>query len=284
MKIAYLTDTGTGRHPDYFKEKGIFCIPLQIALDTLSYQDMEEMSMAQCIQIMKDKKVMSTSLPSLGRLLELFTMFKNEGYERIVAVPICSGLSGTIDAMRQAAAEVNLPITIFDTHVAVIVQEYLIEYIQESMEKGIDEAVLQSQVEQVIASCNTLLVPYDLQHLKRGGRLTPVAAALAGLLKIKPILNINQTTQGRIDVIEKVRTFNRALERVFEILAENKPNKNTFITFAHVDDEETALALKEKATLLFPESQIQVIPLANVVSIHTGLQCQAIQVFDKVAD
>lgn len=282
MKIAYVTDTGTGRHPDYFKNKDIFCIPLQIGLEEKNLQDMEEMSVQQCIEKMRCKKLMTTSLPSLGRLEELFTHIKQEGYQRIVAVPICSGLSGTLSAMHQMAKEVGLPITTWDTHVTAVVQEYLIEFIKTSMEKGMSETSINENVERVIASCNTLLVPDDMQHLKRGGRLTPVAATLAGLLKIKPILMINQSTQGRIDVIEKVRTSRKAFDHVFSILQQSQPDEKTVITFAHVDDEETAMLLKEEAQQRFPLAELQVIPLVNVVSIHTGLKCQAIQIFKKV--
>ncbi len=282
MKIAYVTDTGTGRHPKYFQEKGIFCLPLQIGMGDRTYQDMEEMDQQECIRQLREKKVMTTSLPSLGRLEELFEEIKKEGYDRIIAVPICSGLSGTISAMHQAAERIGIPITTFDTHVTAVVQEYLIEMIKDSIEHGIPEETICQQVDQVIASCNTLLVPDDMQHLKRGGRLTPMAAALAGLLKIKPILKIDRSTQGRIDVIEKIRTSQRAFKRVLDILAESSPDEKTLITFAHVDDETTARQLEAQAKERFPKAEIQVIPLVNVVSIHTGLKCQAIQIFKKI--
>lgn len=281
MKIAYVTDTGTGKTPQYFEEKGIFCIPLQIAVDNVNYQDIVEMSTEQCIENMRNKKVMTTSLPSLGKIVELFEKLKNEGYEHIIAVPICSGLSGTINAMHNAASQVGLTITTIDTYVTAVVEEYLIEMIKESIEKGRSEEVIQKAVDEVIESCHTYIIPDDLQHLKRGGRLTPLAATLAGLLKIKPILLIDKSTNGKIDALEKVRTSKKAFDRIFEIFHTLSPNSNTSITFAHVDDEETAKELMNRAAQEFPEANLQIIPLINTVSVHTGLKCQAFQIFNK---
>ena len=134
----------------------------------------------------------------------------------------------------------------------------------------------------MIDSCNTLLVPYDLNHLKRGGRLTPLAAALAGLLKIKPILQINKSTSGRIDVKEKVRTFSRAMNHLLDIMKEDGVNKQYHVTFAHVDDEQTAEEYRQKAISMFPGITSQTWQLCNVVSVHTGLKCQAVQYFKMV--
>ena len=61
MKIAYLCDSGTGRSIDYFKEKGIFSLPLQLACDNKTYQDMENMDNQACIDLLKQKKVLTTS-------------------------------------------------------------------------------------------------------------------------------------------------------------------------------------------------------------------------------
>ncbi len=282
MKIAYITDTGIGEKTDYFHDSDIFVLPLQISSDSSSWQDMENFSKDDCTEQLKNGQVLKTSLPSLGRIDECFEHIKNAGYEAIVAVPICSGLSGTINALHLAAQQHEIPIYIIDTHVTAIVQSYLVVKIKEWIECGQSEELIQRKINEVIDSCNTMLVPYDLNHLKRGGRLTPLAAALAGLLKIKPILQINKKTQGKIDAKEKVRTFSKAMDRLLEIMKEDGVNDQYFVTFAHVDDEETAEIYRKKAVSLFPGIKSQTWRLCNVVSVHTGLKCQAIQYFKMV--
>ena len=134
----------------------------------------------------------------------------------------------------------------------------------------------------MIDTTNTLILPSDMQHLKRGGRLTPLAATLAGLLKIKPILEINRRTQGRIDVKEKVRTYTRALERAVQIMKEDNIDEHYSITIAHVDAPQTAEQLAAILRRTFPKTEIQIIKLVNVVAVHTGLNTQAIQYFRKL--
>ena len=97
MKIAFVTDTGTGQHPDYWKEKGIYCLPLQITCDGESKDEYVEITYPEVIQKLHEKKVLKTSLPSLGKIQDCFEELKNEGYDTIFAVPICRGLSGTLD-------------------------------------------------------------------------------------------------------------------------------------------------------------------------------------------
>lgn len=279
MKIAYVTDSGTGKSIEEFKKDDIFSLPLQISYDETNMQDIEECSITKVLDLLHEKKVLQTSLPSLGKIEELFDLLKKEGYQRIIAVPICSGLSGTINALNLAANTINVPITCIDTYVTAVIQEYLIRFYKRKMEDNIEESLILKDIDKMIESCNTLLIPDDIHHLKRGGRLTPLAATLAGLLKIKPILAINKKTNGKIDVIDKVRTFSKALDRAIEVMKADGIDDQYHITIAQVNALESASFLKEKIRNVYPNNTIEIIPLCNPVAVHTGLGCLAIQYF-----
>ena len=282
MKIAFVTDSGIGKTAAEMAADDIISLPLQISVDGRSLQDMEDIDKDQLITLLQQQKAMATSLPALGRIQECFEKLKAEGYELIFAVPICSGLSGTISAMQTTAAQLDLPIITIDTHVTAVVKEYLIRTAKQMAEAGASMEDIQAACQQVIDTTNTLILPSDMQHLKRGGRLTPLAATLAGLLKIKPILEINQRTMGRIDVKEKVRTYTRALERAVQIMKEDSIDEHYSITVAHVDAPQTAEQLAAILRRTFPKSEVQIIKLVNVVAVHTGLNTQAIQYFRKL--
>ncbi len=282
MKIAYLCDSGTGRSIDYFKEKGIFSLPLQLACDNKTYQDMENMDNQACIDLLKQKKVLTTSLPSYGLIDELFAKLKQQNYEKVIAVPICSGLSSTISALCTSAAQYGLDIKCYDTYVTAVVEEYLIEKIKYWTEHDLSETEIDKRADEVIASCDTLLLPVDLDHLKRGGRLSPQAALLAGLLKIVPILRINKATNGKIDTLNKVRTKAKAISTTIEYMKKANIDESYLITVAHVDCEMDAQKLAVQLQNEFPNTKIQVIKLCNTVSAHTGLNCLAIQYFKQI--
>ena len=236
MKIAYICDTGTGRNPKYFEDKNIFCLPLQITCDNRNYQDMEELTNDDLLNLLKEKKVMTTSLPSIGKIDDLMEKLKEENYDLIIAVPICNGLSSTISTLEASALNHGLNIHCVDTYVTAVVEEYLICHIKQWIEEKIDIETIKNNVEKIINSCNTLILPSDLQHLKRGGRLNSSAALLAGLLKIVPILKINKDTNGKIGVLDKVRTYQKAINKTIETIKNDINNqKNYLITIAHVD-------------------------------------------------
>lgn len=283
MKIAYITDSGTGSSIDEMAKKQIFSLPLQISVNGKNYFDLEQISVADVINNLKLDVNMTTSLPSLGLIEDLFDKLKEEGFEKVIAVPICSGLSGTMNALYLAAQNHAMPITCIDTYVTAYVEEYCIEYLRKRItDENVEEAQTIREVNEIIDSCDTLLIPTDLKHLSKSGRLTPIAYRIASLLNIKPILRISKETNGKIDVIDKVRTFKRALQKALNIMLERIDSEDYIIHIVHVDAYGDALTFKEAVAKAFPNNEITIDALCSPVAIHTGLGCIAIQYYKKV--
>ena len=282
MKVAFVTDSGCGKNVQKLKEKGIFSLPLQISYRDKNMLDLEEISLKELYKYIREEKELKTSLPPVGLIEELFVSLKEQGYDMIFAVPICAGLSGTIQAMNLAAQQVGIKFDYIDCHVTAVVQEYLIETAKELYEEGKDFDEIKILLQQVIDSCDTLILPNDLQHLKRGGRLTPVAATLAGLLKIKPFLRIDKETHGKIDVVDKVRTMSKAMDRVIVYMKEHGVDNSYMITVAHADDEDLGKVFQNKLKEAFPKAEHNFILLVSVVGVHTGIGAQCIQYFKKL--
>lgn len=281
MKIAFVTDSGTGKTVAELAEKGIYSLPLQISYQNENRLDLVDIHIDDVNQLMAQQVDLKTSLPSAGMIEELFMKLKQEGYDMIFAVPICSGLSGTIQAMKMTAENVGIAFDYIDCHVTAVVEEYLITLAKELYEEGHSLMEIKPILEAVVKSTNTLLMPDDLQHLKRGGRLTPLAATLGGLLKIKPILQVNQQTCGKIDVVDKVRTLHRAMDHSIALMKQANIDESWEIIVAHVNSEEEGHILQQKLQEAFPSAHHSMIPLVTVVSAHTGLGCQAIQYFRR---
>ena len=226
MKLAFVTDTGTGQHPDYWKEKGIYCLPLQITCDGESKDEYTEITYSEVIQKLHEKMVLKTSLPSLGKIQDCFEELKNEGYDTIFAVPICRGLSGTLDSMEMIANQLEMKFVGVDCYCTAVEQGCMIETAKKMYEANIPIDEIIKKLQSIADSCETVLLCDDLDHMKRGGRLTPMAAALGGLLKIKPVLHIGKSTNGKVDVLDKVRTMKRAQDRVIKHLKELDVNSD----------------------------------------------------------
>ena len=136
----------------------------------------------------------------------------------------------------------------------------------------------------MIASASTILLPMDLDHLVRGGRLTPMAAKLAGFLKIRPILRIDQTTKGKIDVFDKVRTLNKAMDRVISFMKEQGVGDLYNVYVAYVKEKSNCEVMLDKIKAAFPGASAHLIPLISTVGCHTGIGCIAIQYYKRLGE
>lgn len=282
MKIAFVTDTGTGRTLEEWKKEGIYCLPLQLECDGISYDEYVTISYAEVIQKLHEKKIFKTSLPRLGHIQDCFEQIKEDGYDTIFAVPICKGLSGCYDAMEMIANQLELKFIGVDCYVTAVLQTRMIQVAKEMVENHCEMNQIIDTLNQMASSADTILMFKDLQHMKRGGRLTPAAATLAGLLKIVPICHINKETNGKVDTLAKVRTWKKAQDAIIDhILQKGMDASYTFI-IAHVDCIEQAKEYKEKIAARIENAQIQIIDLVSAVGIHTGLGCLALQAFKDV--
>lgn len=279
-KIAFVTDSGTGFSTEYWKKEGIYSLPLQIDVDGQSLQDCENIDPAKVVQFLKEQKPMKTSLPSLGEIEDLFESLKEQGYTGIFAVPICPGLSGTMNAMELAARNVGIEFTGFDTGSTAVLQAYCIRMAKKMYEAGKSFPEIIEFLNKVCDKSDTILLADDLQHMKRGGRLTASAALLGGLLKIKPVLHDNRATGGKVDVMAKVRTMSKAQNYVIDHLKEMGVGPGWDVTIAHVGVPQPAEEYAEKIKNAIPGITYRIIDLISAVAIHTGLGCLAVQVFD----
>ena len=111
---------------------------------------------------------MKTSLPKLGLIEDTFSKLKEEGCDAVFCVPICKGLSSTFQSLEMVANQVGLKFYGVDCYVTAVVQDRMIEIAKEMIEKGHSPEEAIQRLERIAASCETVLLCDDLQHMKRG--------------------------------------------------------------------------------------------------------------------
>lgn len=283
MKIAFITDSSCGEHPDLMKEKGIISLPLQIVVQNQeeTLLDFIDAPLEKIYNNIEEGILMSTSIPPLGLIEKTFKQLKKEDYEAVFCIPINPGLSSCFNALRLAAEDVGLEYIHVDVYTTAMFQRECIIRAKEMYDQGMDIYEIKRIIQEVAENALTFVIPNSLEQLKRGGRLTPLAATLAGLLKVKPILKIDKSCEGKIDVYEKIRTMNKAMDRVIADLKAKGIDDTYKFYIAHSNGMENALILREKILEAFPNQNIEIVPLVSVISVHTGLDCIGLQVFKK---
>ena len=282
MKIAVITDSGSGLTKQQANELGIYYLPLQIIVNDKMYLDGENITVEEIYEFLRNGEMPTTSMPPMGIMEEVFHEIKKQGYEAAIAIPLTSGLSSTCSVMQACAKRRELPLEVIETYTTCNIQRYLALSAIQLVKQGIELDEILTRLKDSAANSNTLIMPDDLQHLKRGGRLTPLAAALGGLLKIKPILQLNETSQGKVDVFDKVRTASKAQQKMLDTFKSANLDETYTLTVLHSGAPEAGEKLKELMQESFLGLDIYYGLIGAVISAHTGLGCLGIQYIKKV--
>ena len=282
MKIAVVTDSGSGLTKQQADELGIFYLPLQIIIQDKMFLDGENITVEEIYEYLRNGEMPTTSMPPMGLVEELFTQLKEEGYEAVIAVPLSGGLSSTSSIMQAVAKEHDVKLHIIESYTTCNIQRYLAESAIKLVQQGLDLDTICERLNASAADSGTLIIPDDLQHLKRGGRLTPLAAALGGLLKIKPILRLDRESEGKVDVYDKVRTMSKAQSKAISTFQEHGLTTEYTLTVLHSGAPQEGEKLKAMMEEAFPGLDLYYGLIGAVISAHTGVGCLGIQYIRKV--
>ena len=207
-KIAILADSGCQLN----SREGLYIVPLLVTINEDSYLDGIDIDSAQVFEKMKNDPMCmpKTSQPTSGDLVSAMEKIKDVGYDMILGISIATGLSSTLSGMQLAADMVGIPITLVDSKGTAGNQRYLVEVAESCIAKGMPIEAIKETLDTLVETSATVIMASNLDHLKRGGRITPAVALLAGMLKIVPVMKLNNALGGKIDTLAKARTQKKA--------------------------------------------------------------------------
>ncbi|WP_297236962.1 DegV family protein [uncultured Faecalicoccus sp.] len=284
MKVRVLTDSGSGLTKEEAAQYNLDYLPLQVIVDNKTYLDGIDLTIDQLYDLVDKGYMPQTSMPPLGMIEQLFDQYKEEGVTDVVAVTLSSGLSGTNQAIQASAKWHDIQLHTLDIFTTLAIERYLAISAAKLNEKGYVPEEIIHRLDEVLDYSQGFLIPEDLDHLARGGRLTPMAAKMAGMLKIKPILEISKNSGGKVDTCEKVRTMSKAISKAAKLVAKGAKEAGDCVFFVvdSASEENAQLCIKELQELMGKDLPIQREPICSVIASHTGLGSVAYQYCKKV--
>jgi hypothetical protein len=220
----------------------------------------------------------STSQPSMESLMKTWDALLLENDE-IVHVPLSSGLSGSTQTALMLSQEEPYLDRVFvsDSRGVSVTQRMQCLFAKELAEKGYTGKAIQHLLNSIAGDNGIYIGVSTLKYLKRGGRITPVAAAIGSLLQIKPVLSINKG--GKLDSFKKVRTERQVREAIIEGLKDSLERmgdpeaRKSYIAVAYTDNLAQAEEFRTQLAETFPnryEEEIVISPLSLLISCHIG--------------
>ncbi len=275
MKIAVVTDSNSGITQAQAKEMGITVLPMPFMIDGETYYEDITLTQEQFYQRLKDNSDISTSQPTPDSIMKLWDELLKE-YDQIVHIPMSAGLSGSCATAMMLAGEDEYEGNVFvvDNHRISVTQYQSVKDAMMLADMGMDGAQIKKRLEETAADSVIFVTVDTLKYLKKGGRITPAAAALGTLLRIKPVLII---LGEKLDSFATARTMKQAktlmmnaIQKELDERLHDSECKDCHLAIAHSDNEEAALEFKKEVEERFPDADIYLAPLSLSIACHIG--------------
>ena len=275
MKIAVVTDSNSGITQAQAKEMGITVLPMPFMIDGETYYEDITLTQEQFYQRLKDNSDISTSQPTPDSIMKLWDELLKE-YDQIVHIPMSAGLSGSCATAMMLAGEDEYEgkVYVVDNHRISVTQYQSVKDAMMLADMGMDGAQIKKRLEETAADSVIFVTVDTLKYLKKGGRITPAAAALGTLLRIKPLLII---LGEKLDSFAKARTMKQAktlmmnaIQKELDERLHDSECKDCHLAIAHSDNEEAALEFKKEVEERFPDADIYLAPLSLSIACHIG--------------
>lgn len=279
-RIALVTDSTASLAPEVAHELGVAVVPVQVIIGATVYDD-DRATPEMVATALKEWTPVSTSRPNPSTFLETYEKVAAAGATEILSIHLSGELSGTVESAQLAAREAagkGIKVTVLDSRQCAFALAYAVSAASAviagggSVRKAVKAAKRSSEASQTIFYVDTL------EYLRRGGRVTTVAALLGGALAVKPLLHLHE---GRIETLEKVRTSGKALARVEELAVAHATSLSetlgegtrVHVTVGHLASPDRARVLGEKLTQRLGEQldgEVHVGELGAVLGAHVG--------------
>ena len=275
MKIAVVTDSNSGITQAQAKEMGVAVLPMPFMIDGETYYEDITLTREQFYQRLKDNADIATSQPTPDSILKMWDKLLKE-YDQIIHIPMSSGLSGSCSTAMMLAGEDEYEGKVFvvDNRRISVTQYQSVKDAQMLAAMGMDGTQIKKRLEETAADSVIFITVDTLKYLKKGGRITPAAAALGTLLKIKPVLII---LGEKLDSFAKARTMNQAktmmmnaIQKELDERLHDSECRNCHLAIAHTDNEEAALEFKKEVEERFPNADVYMAPLSLSIACHIG--------------
>ena len=273
MRTAIVTDSNSGVSQKEAGQLGIFVLPMPFMIDGETFYEDIDLTQEEFYRKMEAGADISTSQPSPAAVTELWDRLLKE-YDEIVHSPMASGLSSSCQTARVLAEDYEAKVHVVDNHRISVTQRQSALDARDLAARGFDGGKIREILERTAKDSMIYITVDTLKYLKKGGRITPAAAALGTILRIKPILAIDG---GKLDAFSKARTMNQArasmISAIQKDLSEHMKDgaaRETYLEIAHTNNDELAREFEDQVHELYPNTPIYTDRLSLSIACHIG--------------
>ena len=285
-KIAIVTDSNSCITQDEGRKLGISVLPMPFYINEVMYLEGVTLSQEEFYERLKKDEPISTSQPNPGEVCGLWDTLLKE-YDEIVHIPMSSGLSASCETAMGFARDYDGKVQVVDNQRISVTQKQSVMDALTLVQAGKSAAEIREILEAERRESSIYITLETLKYLKKGGRITPAAAAIGTVLNLKPVLQI----QGdKLDAYSKVRGKKQAKRVMLKAMKEDFDSRfaeyakrgEMCLEMAYTGNQEEAEEFKKEVQEMFPDYEIQMDPLSLSVACHIGHGALAVACSKKV--
>lgn len=269
--ISVVTDSDSSLSPEIARQNNIQLVPITVHFNDTIFTTGVDINDAQLMEkIDQAKRLPTTAAPPPGAFVQVFQSAFDAGAESIVCICVSSKISATYGAALSACESFpGRTITVIDSLTLTMCQGFMALAAAEAVRAGASHEQVVAVAESVGKRSQVYGMLATLKYLAMSGRVGKVAAGMADTLGIKPVLTVRE---GKLDMLEKVRTRRKAMERLVELIKTATAGRNIEkLALVHVCDPAGAQELHQQlcAALTCPQDVI-IVEFTAGLSVHTG--------------
>lgn len=283
-QVVVVTDSTASLPSEVVADRGIVVVPLQVVIGADVHEEGSAGASPEMVAAaLREFRPVSTSRPSPARMLEVYEQAAADGAEEVVSVHLSGEMSGTFESAQLAAQQASIPVVAVDTREVGVATGYAAVAAADVAAAGgtAEEAAAAARARAEASS--SLFYVDKLEYLRRGGRIGAASALFGGALSVKPLLQI---ADGRVALLEKVRTSARALSRLEELAVGAAGSAPVDVCVAHLASAERAATLAarlgERLAGNLEGRAVRCAELGAVLGAHVGPGMLAVCVAPRI--
>lgn len=278
--IRIISDSSTLYSIEEGKKNKIDIAPLSVTINGETYRENEDITTEEFIKIINEGHFPISSQPSVGEVVNLYEKYPDD---EIINISMADGLSGTYNSacMAKNMCEHSDNIEVINSRTLCMPHRYLAECAVKMAEMGKSKDEIVKEINNLIETSKSYLIPKDFDYLVRGGRLSPLVGRIAGMINLIPVVTLSEDST-RLDKFTTSRTLKKAISKICDALIEAgiDGDHNIYITHACAD-EEIIEVVKKIISEKIENADIEVNILGPVFTTQGGPGCIAIQTIKK---
>ncbi|NLJ81337.1 MAG: DegV family protein [Firmicutes bacterium] len=264
--IAIVTDSSAGVPQEIAQKLNLNIVPVGVQINNKIYREGIDLPVDDFYEQLDKTGNVSTSQPAPGDFLNVYRKVAEKAKE-IISIHVTSLGSGTVNVANLIKRQISIPVSVIDSKTASMAQGFMALAAAKAAQAGKTREEILSIVENVRKQTAIFVAVPTLKYLARSGRVSSVKNLIASALSLKPILGVNN---GLVDVIEKVRSYPKAVQRLITLIEERFEDINLNIAVLHTNAPVKAEEFRVKIEKRFKNARIFVTEISASLAVHGG--------------